>query len=191
MECAFRELKEETGMMIRLSDIEDAPYVDLYNTDKDNLNPHKGDFCRYYIYLYKVEKPKKSKTDEEKLLRMRTYQKFVASLKKNLTRLKIHHQKVLKENITRMMRRKREKRHIHQRGRRKARSEIEIRAEIEIEMTAEIEITAKIEIEKGIETEKTKTEETDTEIEETETEIGIETEEIKRSQPKRNHLSSR
>ena len=41
-ECAFRELKEETGMMIRLSDVEDAPYVDLYNTDKDNLNPHKG-----------------------------------------------------------------------------------------------------------------------------------------------------
>ena len=86
--------------------------------------------------------------------------------------------RVLKENMMRMMRRKREKRHIHQRGRRKARAEIEIRAEIE--MTAEIEITAKIEIEKGIETERTETEETDTETEETETEIGIETEEIKR-----------
>ena len=36
----MRELKEETGIKLKLSDICSSPFVDLSQTD--NLNPHKG-----------------------------------------------------------------------------------------------------------------------------------------------------
>lgn len=39
-EAAMRELKEETGIKLKLSDICSSPFVDLSQTD--NLNPHKG-----------------------------------------------------------------------------------------------------------------------------------------------------
>ena len=39
-EAAMRELKEETGIKLKLSDVTSSPYVDVPQTD--NLNPHKG-----------------------------------------------------------------------------------------------------------------------------------------------------
>ena len=36
----MRELKEETGIKLKLSDVNSSPYVDVSQTD--NLNPHKG-----------------------------------------------------------------------------------------------------------------------------------------------------
>lgn len=46
-ECAMRELREETGIRLKLNDIASSPYIDLYQAD--NLNPHKGDVARYYL----------------------------------------------------------------------------------------------------------------------------------------------
>ena len=39
-EAAMRELKEETGIKLKLSDVSSSPHVDMPQTD--NLNPHKG-----------------------------------------------------------------------------------------------------------------------------------------------------
>ncbi|XP_028399127.1 uncharacterized protein LOC114522593 [Dendronephthya gigantea] len=46
-EAAMRELKEETGIKLKLSDISSSPFIDL--AQADNINPHKGDFSRYYL----------------------------------------------------------------------------------------------------------------------------------------------
>ena len=48
-EAAMRELKEETGIKLKLSDIKSSPYVDL--PQKDNINPHKGEPILNYIML--------------------------------------------------------------------------------------------------------------------------------------------
>lgn len=40
MECAARELCEETGLQLYPDDLEGAPYIDL--PQDDNLNPHRG-----------------------------------------------------------------------------------------------------------------------------------------------------
>ena len=39
-EAAMRELKEETGIKLKLADVSSSPYVDV--AQSDNLNPHKG-----------------------------------------------------------------------------------------------------------------------------------------------------
>lgn len=44
-EAAMRELKEETGIKLKLADVSSSPYVDL--PQNDNLNPHKG--MRFYF----------------------------------------------------------------------------------------------------------------------------------------------
>lgn len=45
-EAAMRELKEETGIKLKLSDISSSPFVDLAQTD--NINPHKGTTCSHF-----------------------------------------------------------------------------------------------------------------------------------------------
>eukprot|EP00794_Sanderia_malayensis_P009653 gene9653-10641_t len=51
-ECACRELNEETGITLRFTELENCPYVDIPYLEHENLNPHKGDFVRYFIYLH-------------------------------------------------------------------------------------------------------------------------------------------
>ncbi|XP_065060195.1 uncharacterized protein LOC135687541 isoform X1 [Rhopilema esculentum] len=52
-ECAYRELREETGIVISPSEIAKFPYVDIEILEHENFNPHKGDFTRYYLCLNK------------------------------------------------------------------------------------------------------------------------------------------
>lgn len=40
VDCAVRELKEETGIKLDIDDLKNSPWVDLLQTD--NFNPHKG-----------------------------------------------------------------------------------------------------------------------------------------------------
>ena len=39
-ECAARELREETGIQLEPFRLDNAPYVDIQQTE--NFNPHKG-----------------------------------------------------------------------------------------------------------------------------------------------------
>jgi len=58
-ECARRELKEECGIPLKLSDVLAAEKVLVLRTDADNLNPHKGDAN---VYFFKEVDPSVSKT---------------------------------------------------------------------------------------------------------------------------------
>jgi len=49
-ECARRELKEECGITLRLKEMEEEQKVVVLRTDRDNLNPHKGDASVYYFH---------------------------------------------------------------------------------------------------------------------------------------------
>ncbi|XP_068741203.1 uncharacterized protein [Montipora capricornis] len=49
-DCAVRELKEETGIKLDADDIKNCAQIDLPQID--NLNPHKGDIVKYFLYVY-------------------------------------------------------------------------------------------------------------------------------------------
>ena len=40
VDCAVRELKEETGIKLDTDEVKNSPWIDLLQTD--NFNPHKG-----------------------------------------------------------------------------------------------------------------------------------------------------
>lgn len=40
VDCAVRELKEETGIKLDIDEVKNSPWIDLLQTD--NFNPHKG-----------------------------------------------------------------------------------------------------------------------------------------------------
>nr|XP_058940910.1 uncharacterized protein LOC131769175 isoform X2 [Pocillopora verrucosa] len=50
VDCAVRELKEETGIKLDPDQVKNCPWIDLPHDD--NLNPHKGDIVRYFLYVY-------------------------------------------------------------------------------------------------------------------------------------------
>lgn len=50
VDCAVRELKEETGIKLDIDQVKNCPWIDL--PQEDNLNPHKGDIVRYFLCVY-------------------------------------------------------------------------------------------------------------------------------------------
>ncbi|XP_078375877.1 uncharacterized protein LOC144659327 isoform X2 [Oculina patagonica] len=50
VDCAVRELKEETGIKLDTDEVKNCPCIDLLQTD--NFNPHKGDTVKYFLYMY-------------------------------------------------------------------------------------------------------------------------------------------
>nr|AGW15600.1 HYL1-like a protein [Nematostella vectensis] len=50
VECAVRELREESGIVLDPSDLLDVAYIDL--PQRANPNPHIGDTVRYFLYLH-------------------------------------------------------------------------------------------------------------------------------------------
>ena len=50
-DCAVRELKEETGIMLDVDEIKDCVQIDL--PQNDNLNPHKGNGHGHHLSYLK------------------------------------------------------------------------------------------------------------------------------------------
>lgn len=53
VDCAVRELKEETGIKLDKDVVKNSPWLDLLQTD--NFNPHKGDMVKYFLYVYQPD----------------------------------------------------------------------------------------------------------------------------------------
>lgn len=56
VDCAVRELKEETGIKLDRDEVKNSPWLDLLQTD--NFNPHKGDVVKYFLYVYQPDASK-------------------------------------------------------------------------------------------------------------------------------------